>query len=224
MGEKRGRNLDVSVRVEIVDHKAHCGKVLWMLWRKVPRNGRFQGIRSTKYLDKFLLYSDMNHVKKTRLFTCEIKRHRQIAPELCAICPRVAKCKAFRVWYRTHNQEYLDFILDIVEKFPEKYQMEVQFMAEKQHFVQIVDIQSGKIDRIVNLKEIDAMSPEEKLELSRHKNLFVVTHRMQPIVKVELKKTVITSPMQFEEAPQEEAAELPEPATKATKGKGRKKG
>lgn len=74
-------------------------------------------------------------------------------------------------------------------------------MAEKQSFVQIVDMASGKIDRIVNLKEIDAMSAEEKLALSRNKNLFVVTHRLEPIVKVELKKSVITSPMNFESAP-----------------------
>lgn len=96
-------------------------------------------------------------------------------------------------------------------------------MAEKQHFVQIVDIQTGKIDRIVNLKEIDAMSPEEKLELSRHKNLFVVTHRMQPIVKVELKKTVITSPMQFEDEPAAEEEPEAKPEAKPVRGRGRKK-
>jgi len=168
----------------------------------------------------------MSCVKKVRLFTCEIKRHRQIAPELCAICPRVAKCKSFRVWYHTHNQEYLNFVLDIVNKFPEKYQLEVEFMAEKQQFVQIVDVQTGKIERIINLKEIDAMSLEEKLELSKHKNLFIVTHRMQPIVKVELKKTVINSPMQFEEpAKEEEPAAKPaaKPAANSPKSKGQKK-
>lgn len=151
----------------------------------------------------------MHLVKKVRLYTCEIKRHRQIAPELCAVCPRVAKCKAFRVWHRSHEKEYLDFVLDIVNKFPEKYQMEVQFMNEKQHFVQIVDMETGKIDRIANLKEINAMSPEEKLALSKNKNLFIVTHRLQPIVKVELKKSVITKPIQFETAQTPE--EMPEP-------------
>nr|MDK2850203.1 hypothetical protein [Candidatus Cloacimonadota bacterium] len=99
-------------------------------------------------------------------------------------------------------------------------------MAEKQQFVQIVDVQTGKIERIINLKEIDAMSLEEKLELSKHKNLFIVTHRMQPIVKVELKKTVINSPMQFEEpAKEEEPAAKPaaKPAANSPKSKGQKK-
>lgn len=155
----------------------------------------------------------MHLVKKVRLYTCEIKRHRQIAPELCAVCSRVGKCRAFRVWCQTHNKEYLDFVLDIIDKFPEKYQMEVQFVNEKQHFVQIVDMETGKIDRIANLKEINAMSPEEKLALSKNKNLFIVTHRLQPIVKVELKKSVITKPMQFGVA-QEEQPE-PEPVVAA---------
>lgn len=149
----------------------------------------------------------MNPVKKVRLYTCEIKRHRQIAPELCAVCPRVSKCKAFRVWHQTHEDEYLEFVLDIIARFPEKYQMEVQFMNERQQFVQIVDMETGKIERIANLKEIDAMSPEEKLALSKNKNLFVVTHRLQPIVKVTLKKSAITKPLQFGVAQED----LPEP-------------
>ncbi|HCM16215.1 MAG TPA: hypothetical protein DHW79_09800, partial [Candidatus Cloacimonas sp.] len=109
-----------------------------------------------------------------------------------------------------HQREYLDFVLDIVQKFPEKYQLEVEFMAEKQQFVQIVDMTSGKIDRIVNLKEINAMSAEEKLALSREKNLFIVTHRLQPIVKVEMKKSIIDSPMKFDEASGENVAEKAE--------------
>ncbi len=166
-------------------------------------------------------------MKKQRILHCEIKRHRQIAPELCAVCPRVRKCRAFRVWYQSHQSEYLEFVLDIITKFPEKYQLEVEFMAEKQQFVQIVDMTSGKIERIVNLKEIDAMSAEDKLALSREKNLFIVTHRLQPIVKVEMKKSVIDSPLQFGAEPAAEAeAEppIPEPeeAPKA-KSKGRKK-
>ncbi|MDD2423149.1 MAG: hypothetical protein PHG34_02910 [Candidatus Cloacimonetes bacterium] len=133
----------------------------------------------------------------------------------------MAKCKAFRVWHQTHNQEYLDFVLDIINRFPEKYQMEVQFMNEKQHFVQIVDMETGKIERIANLKEIDAMSPEEKLALSKNKSLFVVTHRLQPIVKVTLKRSVITKPMQFGVVPEElpEPEPTPTPAPKAKEKK-----
>lgn len=70
-------------------------------------------------------------------------------------------------------------------------------MAEKQTFVQIVDVTTGKIEKIVNLKEIEALSPEEKLELARNKNLFIVTHRIIPIVKVNMKKTAIEEPWQF---------------------------
>ena len=99
-------------------------------------------------------------------------------------------------------------------------------MAEKQSFVQIVDMLSGKIEKIVNLNEIEAMSAEEKLALSRNKNLFVVTHRLEPIVKVELKKSAISQPMKFSEteipAPAEET--IPEPSVETKpKAKPRKK-
>lgn len=96
-------------------------------------------------------------------------------------------------------------------------------MAEKQHFVQIVDMTSGKIERIVNLKEIDAMSAEDKLALSKNKNLFIVTHRLQPIVKVEMKKSIIQSPIQFEaESSAKEAESKPEAEPKSS-AKGRRK-
>jgi len=146
-------------------------------------------------------------VKKPRILHCEVKRHRQIAPELCSVCQRVSRCRAFRFWYSSHQTQYLSFVLDIVTRFPEKYTLEVEFMAEKQQFVQIVDMASGKIDRIVNLNEIDAMSAEEKLALSKEKNLFIVTHRLQPIVKVEMKKSIIDSPMQFDSVTRAESEE-----------------
>lgn len=99
-------------------------------------------------------------------------------------------------------------------------------MAEKQSFVQIVDLATGKIDKVVDLKEIEALSAEEKLALARSKNLFVVTHRLEPIVKVELKKSVINAPMQFGNTPEAEAEkpieELTELPTEKPKTKGRK--
>lgn len=100
-------------------------------------------------------------------------------------------------------------------------------MAEKKTFIQIVDIASGKIERVVSMTEIDAMSAEEKLALSRTKNLFIVTHKLEPIVKVEMKKTVIAHEMIFSvnhetEQKEEPIVEItPEPVNipKAKKGK-----
>ncbi|MCB5246337.1 MAG: hypothetical protein WC179_03085 [Candidatus Cloacimonadaceae bacterium] len=136
-------------------------------------------------------------MNKSILYTCELKHHRQVAPPLCSICYRVAKCRSFRKWFEIYRDEYLDFVSNICNKFPEKYNLEVILMAEKQTFVQIVDVTTGKIEKIVNLKEIEALSPEEKLELARNKNLFIVTHRIIPIVKVNMKKTAIEEPWQF---------------------------
>lgn len=160
----------------------------------------------------------MVKMKKNRIHTCEIKRHRLVAPPLCAVCPRIQRCRSFRAWYGSHKREYLDFVVDIVNKFPDKYEMEVIFMAEKQHFVQIVDMATGAIERITSLTEINALSAEEKLALSKNKSLYVVTHRLEPIVKVELKRHVINSPMEFT-APKEEASPELEAAPKPSRKK-----
>lgn len=152
-------------------------------------------------------------MEKSRLHSCELKRHRQIAPPLCAVCPRVLKCRSFRIWYRLNRNEYLDFVTDICRKFPDKYTLEVSFMPEKQTFVQVVDLATGAIEKIVNLREIEALTPEEKLELSRNKNLFVVTHRLEPIVRVELRKSAISAAQHF--GPKPVAA--PQPIVEVTK-------
>jgi len=154
-------------------------------------------------------------MKIIRHFFCEIKRNREPAPQLCAVCPRIIKCKSFRSCNKLYHQEYLNFVVDITKKFPDKYAMEVYFMAEKQTFVQIVDIATGKIEKVVSLTEIESLSAEDKLTLSRNKTLFIVTHRIEPIVKIELKKSVINAPIQFmdnipkEEEPIEEVTPLP---------------
>ncbi|MEF3694078.1 MAG: hypothetical protein V3576_01895 [Candidatus Cloacimonadota bacterium] len=162
-------------------------------------------------------------MKKKRLLSCEIYRHRQPEAALCAVCPRLRRCRVFPLWHRMHRAEYLDFVRQITSKFPEKYIMEVIFMAEKQNFVQIVDNITGKIERIINLSEIEAMTAEEKLALSRAKSLYIVTHRLEPVVKIELKKTVVNQEITFpgeSETPPAPEPEVPEPAAKP--GRGRK--
>ena len=166
-------------------------------------------------------------MRKSRIFACELKSYREVTPPLCAVCPRIERCRSFRAWYRSHKKEYVDFVVDIVRKFPDKYQMEVSFMAEKQQFVQIVDMATGAIERVTTLAEIESMSAEDKLALSRNKNLFVVTHRLEPIVKVELRRHAITEPIQFSiPEPKEESAPIeeitPDPL-KPSKARGRKK-
>ncbi|HHV37706.1 MAG TPA: hypothetical protein GXX77_07765 [Candidatus Cloacimonetes bacterium] len=159
-------------------------------------------------------------MRKARLYTCEIRRQRQIAPELCAVCHRVDKCRSFRLWYQHHKEEYIEFVLDIIDRFPEKYEMEVEFVAEKKkrkQFVQIVDTASGKIDRVVEIDELEAMSPEEKIALSRDKSLFIVSHRLETIVRVTMKRSVINEPITFDEAEEEPKKEAAKPSTRGRK-------
>jgi len=122
-----------------------------------------------------------------------------------------------------HRAEYLSFVRQITNKFPEKYIMEVIFMAEKQNFVQIVDNITGKIERIINLSEIEAMTAEEKLALSRAKSLYIVTHRLEPVVKIELRKTVVNQEISFPGEAETQPLPEPEPQEPAAKpGRGRK--
>lgn len=96
-------------------------------------------------------------------------------------------------------------------------------MAEKQNFVQIVDNITGKIERIINLSEIEAMTAEEKLALSRAKSLYIVTHRLEPVVKIELRKTVVNEEISFPGEAETQPLPEPEPQEPAPKpGRGRK--
>lgn len=99
-------------------------------------------------------------------------------------------------------------------------------MAEKKTFIQIVDISTGKIERIVDQADIEALSAEEKLALSRNKNLFIVTHKLEPIVKVEMKKTMINEPLYYsiaKEAEPEPIEEISEEPIPTPKGRGKRK-
>jgi len=98
-------------------------------------------------------------------------------------------------------------------------------MAEKSTFIQIVDRESGRIQRVIEQNVLDAYSTEEKLALSRSKDLYVITHRLEPIVKVELRKTVISQPMTFVKEPEPEPepiVEISEPPIESPRKKGKK--
>lgn len=148
-----------------------------------------------------------------KIFHCEIKRNKVITPQLCAICPRIERCRAFRMYYRQCSAEYISFVTKIVERFPDKYKMEVIFMAEKQTFVQIVDRKTGLVERVADMKEINALSVEDKLALAREKTLYVVSHKLEPVIKVEMRK-VSLAPVSYKEEPKEQPKPQPKPQAK----------
>jgi len=145
-----------------------------------------------------------------KIFHCEVKRNKVITPQLCAICARIERCRTFRMFYRLCSAEYISFVTKIVERFPDKYQMEVLFMAEKQTFVQIVDQKTGMVERVTDLKEIEALSIEDKLALARTKTLYVVSHKLEPVIKVEMRKVSLSAPVTYKQ----ELAVQPKPQPK----------
>lgn len=77
-------------------------------------------------------------------------------------------------------------------------------MAEKQSFVQIVDRETGNVERVTDLKEIEALSVEDKLALARTKTLYVVSHKLEPVIKVEMRKVSINAAVSYKEQPTEQ--------------------
>lgn len=72
-------------------------------------------------------------------------------------------------------------------------------MAEKQTYVQIVDQKTGMVERVADMKEIEALSVEDKLALARSKTLYVVSHKLEPVIKVEMRKVNISAPVSYKE-------------------------
>ena len=75
-------------------------------------------------------------------------------------------------------------------------------MAEKQSFVQIVDTATGLVEKVVDQRDLEALSVEDKLALARTKTLYVVSHKLEPIIKVEMRKVTITAPVSYKEEKQ----------------------
>lgn len=109
-------------------------------------------------------------------------------------------------------------------------------MAEKQSFVQIVDTATGMVERVLDQRDLEAMSVEDKLALARTKTLYVVSHKLEPVIKVEMRKvnieipvsySVETAPLPQAEIPETQAEIIepePEPESKPkTTGRGRPK-
>ena len=71
-------------------------------------------------------------------------------------------------------------------------------MAERKKFVEIVDKKTGNIEKIVDLKELENLPGEEKLYLTKGKILYVVTHVIEPVLKIEMKKQRIKEEVDYQ--------------------------
>jgi len=132
------------------------------------------------------------------LLYCEkMKFRRIISPSMCAICSRINNCKVFWEYYNENKRDYIKFVLETVKKFPEKYKLGVILMAEKKQFAQIVDKKTGKIEKVVEMSSIDNLTEEEKLELTKGKVLYIVTHIIEPVLRVEMVRTRIEDQVEY---------------------------
>ena len=166
--------------------------------------------------------------RKRRFNLCERKQYRFITPSLCSVCVHLEDCDSFRDYYKRKKKDYNNFILEMITKFPNKYRKEIVFMAIKQIFIQVVDKKSGRIEEVIEKTKLDGLDIEKKIALTKGKELYIVTHKIEPIIRIEMKQKKITEEYSYtieEDTPIEtlvvDEAETPviKPAKKVSKKK-----
>ncbi len=154
--------------------------------------------------------------RRRKYATCPKNKFRFLTPSLCSVCESMEKCDAFRDFYSRNKRRYNKFVYETIEKFPEKYQLEVGFMPVKQTFIQIVDKKTGKIEEVVDSKTLDALDIEKKIALTRGKELYIVTHRVEPVIKIDMKQKKIIEPISYVEPDQSLTLQVDTPAEKTS--------
>jgi hypothetical protein len=106
--------------------------------------------------------------------------------EKCATCPELGKCAVFDNLSSKQLDAYMEFILDHIHRYPDKYTLGV-VMAENKtpNNILLLDAAPPK-DRWGTLADINNMSDAEKLSL-KDKHIYQVTKKYQVRYKVELK-------------------------------------
>ncbi len=148
--------------------------------------------------------------RKRKFATCPKNKFRFLTPSLCSVCDSIEKCSSFNEFYQKNKKKYNKFVYETIHKFPEKYQLEVIFMATKQVFIQIVDKKSGKIEEVISSKTLEALDIEKKIALTKGKELFIVTHKVEPVIKIEMKQVKISEPITYIEPEQGFTLEIDE--------------
>lgn len=135
--------------------------------------------------------------RKRKFNMCPKNKFRFLTPSLCSVCESLEECDSFRDYYQKNKKKYNKFVYETIEKFPEKYQLEVVFMAAKLTFIQIVDKQTGKIEQVIESRTLKSMAIDDKIALAKGKELYIVTHRIEPVVTVDMKQKKIIEPVSY---------------------------
>lgn len=135
---------------------------------------------------------------KKKFKTCPKQRNRFLTPSLCSMCDKISKCDTFRQFYNKNKKQYNLFVRNYIEKFPEKYELGVIYMATKQIFIQLVDKKTGIVEKVMSQEELKGLDAEAQISLTKGKEIFIVTHRIEPVIKIELKQVKITESFDYQ--------------------------
>jgi len=112
--------------------------------------------------------------------------------EKCATCPKLGKCAVFDSLSNKQLDAYMEFILDHIRRYPEKYTLGV-VMAETKTPKNILLLDAAPPrDRWKTLAAVNELSDAEKLAL-KDKHIYQVTKKYQVRYKVELKAVPLDS-------------------------------
>ena len=107
-----------------------------------------------------------------------------IAP--CTICQSIRKCRQFRIWYKQNRNKYIRFVIQHIKKFPEKYEIGVNFIMTQKKEPHIIIVEGSSVK---SMKKVDFQKlPPEELIKYAGKEFPIATRSVEVIVQVKLKE------------------------------------
>ena len=105
----------------------------------------------------------------------------------CCTCDNLHRCGIFKAITKKQHKEYIEFILEQIDKYPEKYQLGV-IMAEVKKPVNNILIlnEDGSFHAQMRQEEIKALSDQEKLDL-KDKIILGLNKAFSIFYKIEIK-------------------------------------
>lgn len=105
----------------------------------------------------------------------------------CCTCKKLGKCSVFRSLSNEQKDKYLEFILDQIEKHPNKYELGVIMAQEKKPTNNLLVLnRDGSFCAQIKQEDIHAMGDQEKLSF-KDKILLGINKAFTVQYKVEIK-------------------------------------
>jgi len=104
----------------------------------------------------------------------------------CAICDKKNKCQMFIRWHEENQNKYDRFILNHVNKYPEKYKLEVIIVAtnpkRKENLIIVLD--GKEIVEVIPKSKLNGLSNEKKMKYAGMELLEALPRKLKLILSI----------------------------------------